>query len=226
MKINITTNLDQVRRELVELGKQVDFAAAQALTRTAKDVQAAMPAGLERQLDRPTPFTKSGTFVQAARRDSLVATVAFKDRQASYLQWQVEGGVRSPNRKALRLPAAIALDNFGNLPKGIIQQLLAVARREGKLGKRKSRRIKVSNKLELFYGDPADVGGHRFPPGIYKIVDRGAGRTQLVPLIVFPARSATYRKRLDLVDIAQPVVSANFGPHFEEALRNALRTAR
>ena len=168
MQLTITTNLAEVRRRLSGLEKQVNFAASKALNDTAREVRKAIPAGLRRSLDRPTPFTASegATFIRPARRDNLTAEVLFKDRQASYLRYQVEGGVRRPKRRALRLPSAIQLDQYGNLPRGIIQQLIAVARKESKLGKRKARRIQVSNKLDLFYGDPKDVGGRNFPPGI------------------------------------------------------------
>jgi hypothetical protein len=228
MQLNITTNLADVRRQFAGLEKQVNFAASKALNETAREVRKAIPAGLRRSLDRPTPFTagEGATFVKPARRDSLVAEVLFKPRQASYLRYQVEGGVRSPTRRALRLPSAVKLNEYGNLPRGIIQQLISVARKESRLGKRRSRRIQVSNKLDLFYGDPRDVGGRNFPPGIYKIVKLSPERSQLVPLIVFPETVARYRKRVDLLAIARPVVASAFSPAFARALREALATAR
>lgn len=228
MQLNITTNLDAVRRQFAGLEKQVNFAASKALNEAAREVRKAVPAGLKRSLDRPTPFTagEGAMFVKNARRDNLTAEVLFKDRQASYLRYQVEGGVRRPTRRALRLPSAVKLNEFGNLPRGIIQQLIAVARKEGKLGKRRARRIQVSNKLDLFYGDPKDVGGRNFPPGIYKIVKLTPERSQLVPLIVFPETVARYRKRVDLLAIAKPVVASAFSSAFSRALRESLATAR
>lgn len=221
---------DRAARGLVRnLDKQARFAAARTLNEVARQVQTeALPQGLQRSLDRPTPFTTSprGTFVQPATRDRLVASVVFKERQASYLRYQVFGGERRPNRRALRLPTDIKLDQYGNLPKGIIRQLVAVARKESKLERRRARRIKISNKLELFYGDPRDVGGHDLPPGIYKIVPRTGGGTALVPLIVFPETTATYRKRVDLEEIARPVVASAFAPAFARALRDAIASAR
>lgn len=227
MQLTITTNLDAVRKQFAGLEKQVNFAASKALNDVARKVQQAMPSGLKSQLDRPTPFTASAkaTRIIPAKRDNLAAEVVFKDVQAGYLKWQVEGGVRSPARKALKLPTAINLNEYGNVPRGIISQLISVARKESKMAKRTSRRIKVSNKLELFYGDPADLGGHRFPPGIYKIVQRGAG-SQLVPLVVFPATTAKYKKRLDLARIAAPVVSAELPAAFDKALREELASAK
>lgn len=229
MQISMSiTGLEAAKRQIANAQKQIQFAASRALNQTANEVRKAIPAELERGLDRPTPFTTSdkAMYLKPATKDRLEAGVFFKDRQASYLKYQLEGGVRSPTRKALRLPSAIGLDQYGNLPKGIIKQLVAIARKEGKLEKRKARRIKVSNKLELFYGDPKDVGGRNFPPGIYKILSAGkGGRSQLIPLIVFPEQAAKYKKRVDLDTVARAVVLKTFGPAFERELKQALGTA-
>lgn len=229
MQISLSvTGLDALKRQIADAEKQVRFAASRALNETANEVRKAIPGELTRSLDRPTPFTagENAMFIRPATKDRLEAAVVFKDRQASYMKYQLEGGVRQPTRKALRLPSAIGLDQYGNLPKGIIKQLVSIARKESKLGKRKARRIKVSNKLELFYGDPKDVGARNFPPGIYKIVAKGAGKgAQLIPLIVFPEQAAKYEKRVDLEPMARAVVLNTFGPAFERELKQALESA-
>lgn len=223
--INIKVDATKTMAMLAGLEKQVKYATARALTATAKKIQAELPGELERALDRPTDFTKKGTFVTRAERDNLTAVVGFKDRQASYLKWQIEGGTRAPTKKALRLPSAVKLDAFGNLPKGIIKQLIAFARKERKMAKKTSKRIAISNKVDLFYGDPADLGGKRFPPGIYKIVKQG-DRGQLIPLVVFPAVSAKYKPRLHLQRFAQSVVDREWQSQFATAWSEAMRTAR
>ena len=217
---------EKTRAMLAGRSKQVRFATAVALTKTADDVKVAIPAALDQALDRPTPFTKQGTFVTRADRASLEAVVGFKDKQAAYMKFQIAGGVRSPGAGGLRLPTAIQLNAFGNIPRGVIAKLIAVARKEGNLTKGVSRRIRVSRSVELFYGDPKDVGGRKFPRGIYKDVDLGGGRSQLVPLIVFPNRPASYKKRFDFVALASRVVRSNWRRNFDQALADALRTAR
>lgn len=230
MKLSISiSGLDAFDRQVANVQKQVAFAASKALNATAKEVQKAIPSVLAQSLDKPTPFTTSenSTFIRPATKTKLEAAVLFKDRQAGYLKYQLEGGVRTPTRKALRLPSAIGLDQYGNLPRGTIKRLVSLARKESKFGKRTAQRIKVSNKLELFYGDPKDVGAHRFPPGIYKIVSAGrGGKSQLIPLIVFPDQVAKYRKRVDLEPMARAVVLKSFGPAFERELTLALSTAK
>ena len=79
MNLNITTNLDEVRRRLSGLEKQVNFAASKALNDTAREVRKAIPAGLRRSLDRPTPFTASdgATFVKPG--DEIVSGIRAVD---------------------------------------------------------------------------------------------------------------------------------------------------
>ncbi len=219
--------MDTLKAQIGGMGKQVNYAAAVALTATAKKAQAAMPAALDRALDRPTPFTKTSVFVSPANKNNLAATIGFKDRAATYMARQIAGGTLNPGSKGLKLPASIALNQYGNIPKGIIAQLIAVAKKEGKgLTKRKSRLIKVSNKVELFYGDPADVGGHKFPPGIYKRIDRGNGRRQLVPIVIFPRVAAHYKQRFKFREEVEKIVREEWPSQFSSALENALRTAR
>lgn len=225
-KINVTHNLPDLARYVGNIGKQARFATAVALTRTAQDVQRAVPAALDRALDRPTDFTKRGTYVLAARKDKLESVVGFKQAQAKYMAYMIEGGVRRPKNVALRLPTGIKTDAFGNLPKGAIKTLLAVARKEQKLGKVKSRRFQVSAKVEIFYGDPADVGVKDRPAGIYKIVKQAGGKSTMVSLVAFPRKNARYRARFDFAGLARQTAGTRFAVHFQAELRKALASAR
>ena len=223
--ITVKVDTSQLKSFTDGVAKQVRFAASMALTMTAKKVQASIPAELDRVLDRPTEFTKRGVFVVPATKNNLRAVVGFKDRQANYMHWQIEGGTRSPTKRALRLPSAINLDAHGNIPRGTIQRLIAVARKESKLAKRTSQRIKVSNKLDLFYGDPKDIGARKYPPGIYKIVKNGAGG-QLIPLIVFPKVNAKYKPRFAFAKFVGDVVEKEIQGQFNAAFSKALSSAR
>jgi hypothetical protein len=233
MKITLDTDFAQIRDRLGNLARQADFAASVALNATARHIQAAIPATLRSALDRPTPFTggepsgpRTATYIARADKRKLEAAVLFKARQAEYLQYQVEGGTRYPKRKALRLPSAIETNAFGNLPRNAIKQLLAVARRERKLTRRQARTLRVSRTVEIFYGDPTDIGLPGSPPGIYKRVYRPGGRNQLIPLIVMPARPAQYQARIDLGAMAEPIVRREMPREWARALEQALRTAR
>lgn len=124
MRVDLKGNIDVVVRDTMKLHPQFRFAAAKALTDVVGMVRSAMPSELESALDKPTQFTKSGFFIQPARKDNLQATVGVKDRQAEYLQYQVDGGERAPRRTALRLPSVVELDAAGNLPAGTIKRLV------------------------------------------------------------------------------------------------------
>lgn len=105
--------------------RQLPFALAKGLTATAKRVQKAEPARLERVLDRPTPFTKRGAAVRPARKRQLTASVFYKDRQADYLETLEEGGERRPRGRALLVPVNVKLNRYGNLTRNKVQRLLA-----------------------------------------------------------------------------------------------------
>lgn len=225
MKISVDVKgIEVAKTYLAGMGKQVSFAASKALNATGKKVAEAMPAEIERALDKPTPFTKKGVRVleYADNRKGRFSTkVGFMAAQAKYMAYQVEGGERNPGPGGLKLPTAIKLNEFGNIPKGVISQLIAVARKESGLKKATSKRVKVSAKVDLFYGDPTDHKGRVFPRGIYKVVN-GA----LIPLVVFPQKVAQYRARFDFQGKAKVVVDREWQRQFDAALADALRTAK
>ncbi len=126
MHLSFATNVEAFRRELTDLGaREVPFAAARALTDTARDVEKNTAKRLPKVFDRPTPFTLRGLFVKPATKARLVATVGFKDRQAGYLELQETGGTRRPKGRALVVPAAARLNRYGNLPRGAVRRALA-----------------------------------------------------------------------------------------------------
>lgn len=223
MKISVDIRgMEALKAHLKGMGKQVNYAASRSINATAKKVADAMPAELERALDRPTPFTKRGVRVlRYASKSKLEATVGFMDAQAKYMTLQIDGGTRQPGRGGLKIPAAIRLNEFGNIPRGIIAQLVAVARKEQGMKKATSRKIQVSAKLEIFYGDPKDQTGKNWPRGIYKIAN-GA----LIPLILFPQVVARYRAKFDFQGKAKAVVAKEWHKQFDIALAEALRTAK
>ena len=223
--MNISVNvsgLDAVKALLSGMGKQVAYAASKALNATGKKVSDAMPAEIERAIDRPTQFTKRGVRVlRYANKANLSTTVGFMTAQARYMKLQVEGGTRNPGAAGLKLPAAIKLNEFGNIPKGVIAQLISVARKENGLKKATAKRVRVSAKVELFYGDPKDQKGKPWPRGIYKIAN-GA----LIPLVIFPVTAARYKPILDFQRIAAAIVDKEWPRQFDIALADALKTAR
>lgn len=206
--------------------KQVTYATSRALNGTAKRVVDAMPEEIRQAIDEPTPFTQKGVGVLSyANRNKLEAIVGFRKIQAAYMLWQIEGGTYTPGNKGLRLPSAVKLNQYGNIPKGVIAGLLALARKDQGAKKAAAKRVKVSTKLELYYGDPVDQTGKVWPRGIYKIVINGT-KSSLIPLIVFPKTSAKYKAKFDFAGKATRIVNQVWQSEFDKALADALRTAR
>lgn len=226
MKLDVSVDIRGVLGRLDGLQRnQIPFATARALTDVAEKIREATPPILERDLDRPTRFTTDprGMFVERAQKSKLQATVGFRPLQSAYLKYQIEGGVRAPKRRALRLPTAQPLDQFGNLPARTIATLVQRAQQGRRLTKRQAGRLRVSQKVTIFYGDPGDGR----PPGLYQRVPvPGPGDNRLIPLIVFPEQSARYQKRLRWFEEADRIAKREIGPAFARRMREAMATAR
>lgn len=234
MKLTIAHDFDKLAKAMQTAGKQARFAAAVALTRTGKDVQTAIPGELDRVLDKPTDFTRRGTYLKAARRDDLAAEVAFRPLQSRYMRFQVEGGTYEPKQGGIKLPGNITLNAFGNIPRGTINRLKAAAK-NGSLGAAVAKRIgangdrrKGAAPIQLFYGQPSGKGWENAPVGIWRRIPpayRGAAG-KLIPVILFEDTPARYRPKFDFVGLGRRVRDQRFAAHFDTALRQALASAR
>lgn len=222
--------VDKVVAQLRGQQKQVQFAAALALTRTAQAVKSGMPKYMRTVLDRPTEFTTGGMFLRKANKANLEAVVGFKDLQAGYLRFQIEGGVRQASRAGIKLPGNIELNAFGNIPKGTIARLKAAAQSgqlSGAIRKRlgvEGNRRKGAAPLQLFYGKPQGKGWEKAPMGIWRRVAGSPGK--LIPVIVFEDTPARYRKRFDFHGEAARIVNQEWPRQFDRALTEAIRTAK
>ena len=125
IQINITHELDQLKKKLNNIERQqIPFATKNALNDTANELKAAEVKQLDKDIDRPTPFTKRAFFIKGATKKRLVAVLGIKDIQAKYLGIQIKGGTQTPANKAILTPANIKLNKYGNLTKGRIKKLL------------------------------------------------------------------------------------------------------
>lgn len=127
MHVSFEHNIREWTRELSAFHReQIPFATALALTEVARDdVKTAVELRIELAFDRPTPFTRRGVAYLAARKNRLVSTVLIKDRQAAYLLIEETGGTRLPKRRAIPIPVGQRRNQYGNMPRGSVQRLLA-----------------------------------------------------------------------------------------------------
>ncbi len=218
--ISVKTNLDQVTRKLSALAyDQLPFATAQALTQLARDVQAGERLAMQRQLDRPTPFTLRGVRIIPARKGQPWATVYVQDITARYLEPYERGGLNVLNGRALLKPIAQGLNQYGNIPKGTLARLTGGRAQASKLVQWAARggvapRPKGRRSRSVFVGD---INGTR---GVWKRVGRG-----LRLLIRFSdAHQAT--QRIHYRETAARIVAAGFNRRLGEALARAMATSR
>lgn len=211
--------------------KQISFATSVALNGTGKAVVDAMPSEIERKFDRPTPFTKRGVrILKYANKSDLSATVGFMDAQAKYMQYQIDGGDRQPGPRGIKLPGNITLNSFGNIPRGVIDQLKEAAK-SGKLSRAIGKRIgahgdrrKGSEPVELFLGTPRGGRWDNAPMGIWRRIPGKPGK--LVPVVLFENKPAHYKPKFDFGSKAVEIVHREWNRQAQRALDYALRTAR
>ena len=212
------TGLRELLAQMDDAGKrQMPFAAARALTLTARQVAAAETAHIMAVFDKPTPFTQRAMGFTPASRTNLKATAFVKDLQAKYLQPGVDGGERqfkSFEQKfadgdgvQVALPGrGTDLNQYGNISKAKIRRIARDVNTSG-------------NAKRFFQGKPK---GGSMPSGIYARVNNN---TQITPLIVF-ASAAIYDKRFKFSEIGTEAVNANFETNLVASWQAAMRTAR
>jgi hypothetical protein len=199
LSMSVKSNVDEVRKNLTDIAKkQLPFAIAKGLTDTAKEARGVLTQALPRQLDRPTPFTMRAFAITPATKTKLYAKVFVRADQWKYLTYQFEGGDRMPTRRALVLPKNLKLNQYGNMQRRAIKQLLA--------------------KKNVFSGVVDGV------PGIYQRKQFASGTG--VQLLIGYADKVRYRRRYPFKEIAQRSVSKSFNRNFQRALDEALASAR
>lgn len=211
MNIKAAVETAATRRYLREVArKQIPFATARALTWTARDVAKDCGEELHKFLDRPTPFTQKAFIGTKAKKTHLVAYVQIKDIQAGYLQYQIRGGKRLPQRKAIGVPTENQKRNpYGNLPRGEIKKLLA--------------------NPNNFSGTVHGVAGiwqrgHYSKKG--KWSQKNKSKSTAVRLLVAWEPKATYRKRYPFRRRVRILAARRYPENFRRSFAQAMESAR
>lgn len=249
MELKITIDTKALKQRLGDIvDRQLPFAAARALTQTAKQAQAAVRTRMTQVFDRPTAYTLNSTFVRPATKARLAARVWLKDEAAKavppakYLLPQVEGGGRRQKRSEIALTNAgilpaglylvpgksVRLDSAGNVPRALVVQIITDLRASADVGfssnrltKQQARdRGKKFRESRFFVVRP----GGKAQPGIYRKINSAFGRAAQ-PVFIFTAQPQ-YTKRLDFFETVERLSRANLEENFAASLSDALRTAR
>ena len=170
---------------------------------------------------------------------------------ANWMLPQITGGKRNLKRfeSALRrigvLPLgmyiapgeACPLDAYGNIPGSFIVQILSYLRAFGEQGYRAN--ITDKRKASLKRGSKRAQGYAYFvskgkgewygrqqhlPPGIYKRIGFAAG-SAIKPVMMF-VKEPSYSKRFPFFETAKRVIDRNLKTNFNEAMSEAIRTAK
>ena len=117
MQINVKSNIKEITKFTTTVQKkQIPFATSVAINNTLFDLKKEMAKQMDKKLDRQTPFTKRGFFINKAKKNLLVGVLLMKDIVANYLQYQIEGGTRTTGK---RIPVPYQpnarLNKFGNI---------------------------------------------------------------------------------------------------------------
>jgi hypothetical protein len=189
MKIDVRDNFPDIKRMLGEQQRQMPFALAVALTRTAQDVKKAEQAEISKVFDRPTRYTLNSLWMKPAKKQDLEARVWVKDseRPDHYLLPQIMGGQRPLKRfeqllvqrglmrsSERAVPGAAAkLDGYGNMNRGQIVKILSQLQTFNLAGSdanaSNSRRSKVKRAREAYFVSTGQgthpYGGHSWSKG-------------------------------------------------------------
>jgi hypothetical protein len=239
MQINVRSNIVELRKDFEATTKKVELAAAIALTRTAKEGQAAHVAEMARVFDRPTRYTLQSVYIRPATVQKLVAKAWIKDDTSkgtpaeNYLGPQIEGGKRKRKRfeKALiakgimnandyAVPGAGArLDANGNIQPSQIVQILAWVEAFGQQGYKANSTAKTRARTTKRTGKSyfvARSNGSAVASGIWERQEFAAGAGKR-PVLIF-VDGVRYKKLLGWAATWQATAEREFPIQFEKAL--------
>lgn len=270
IKIDIS-EIVEFEKELLALEKkQLPFAIRLTVNKLAENSKKNMELKEIPKLDRPTRYANNMMRVQYANKTNLTATVKVKDtalltKRGSVGPDQVLGhlftggqrrgkGFEGLMQRKRILPKGmyavpgegVMLDANGNIPKGLIVQLLSYFNAFQESGfranmtdksrtafERRHRRrnyssaqsfnfflIPVGDKSRLWPGIWARIG-HEFKDAEGKTI-RGSS---IKPILMFVDR-ATYKQYFNLPAIVDKIIDRDFEFEFDKAFKHALATAK
>lgn len=230
MDISVRVDVKQLTKNLGALAdKQIPFATAQALNKLGTIIKNAETANLEKVFPTLTPFTRGSVAVLRANKGNPTVTVLIKDRAARYLDPYEVGGRRVLNSRALLNPKDVALNQYGNLPKGKLKALKANPNVFiGSVTFKKSGETVSGVWLRPARGEQSKKGrragygtkGDTTKSGMGKNVRSG------LKLLIRFGDALPVKQRLHYQSKARALVQGHFRQCFEDAMAQAMATAK
>ncbi len=252
MKMAIATQgLLAARKEIKNIQKQMDFAAANTITTMAFSSKKVVDAQILRRLDRPTRYTQRAVEVIKARRNTLLSIVRVSSNQgrSDTLKHLFLGGTRT--RKGYErvlnrigaLPtgmytvpgAAAPINTFGNIRKAFIDKMIKQLR-----GVKIPRNTKstlppgiwqrITPRRKHKKGTSASRGARKELFVVHEQVSasdkpRKADAPKPEAIMLF-VESPKYRKRFDMLKTVEGVISKDYKREFDKNFKRALATAK
>ena len=230
---SLTVDIDGALKKLTRVQKkQVPFATAHALTKTAQYAQRELHREIKRVFENPTRMTQNAVRVEPAKKTKLVARVHLKDAfgkgtpPSEYLLHHIEGGSREHKRFEKWLIArgimsrgefavqgtGMPTNRFGNITPGWYAKILADIGQVKPGGHQKTKK----RGRKRFYYSP-----NKRPRGIWV---REGKRTY--PALLFVQKTPQYRKRFKFYEIIQRSVDRRLQRQFLVSLAKAIRSAK
>lgn len=222
--------------------RQIPFALALTLTRTAQAMQVAEAIELKYAFDRPTPFTQRSVFIRGATKKKLEAYVFLRDEASrgtppvKYLAPGVYGGPRRVKRferalvsagilfsNELAVPGAYApIDAYGNIRGSEITRILSAVR-----GSSDATQNRRRGKRGSYFAGAVRAQGAAFGDAGTRGIWKREGR-DILPVMIFVDRGGVdYRKRYDFFGVIEQVIDrGELRKQWKLAWQHALRTAR
>lgn len=248
--INISADVDKAVKHLHGVSKQIPFAASLAINNTAKKVKEKEGHEIRDVFDRPTPYIQNSIFVKPSNKRNLNAIVGIKDMAikgnpaTKILKAEIGGGSRRLKRYEVllrstgNLPSgyytvpgqAAKIDQYGNIARSQITQILSYFKSFPEAGykanatdvtkARLAKSTKSRRGFEYFIGKVGDKG----TLGIWQRVKSNFG-TSIRPVLIY-VRSNNYDPIFDFEFVATNTVRKEFANEFDNAINQAVRTAR
>lgn len=220
--------------------KQLRYAARNALTATGRDAELVLKREMQREFDRPRPFTINSLYTKPASLSNLSSQVLFREyagkgtAAGDYLRPQIVGGGRQQKRSERSLsirfgisnlymvPAADApLDEYGNVAASKYVEVLSFFKafsQTGYIANRnvRSRRGVNADKYFVVLPNQPSPG---VTPGIYE--KKGHELLKIFTFIPSP----TYRRRFDFYGVGVKTAQERFPQRFYEQVRAEIAAA-
>lgn len=224
--------------------QMIPYAAAKALTRTAKQAEKVdVPAEMRKAFAGVTSWTLNSLRTEIATKDKLSARVSIKNvvqpgavKPENFLLPQVDGGGRNRKRSENSLGYSgiltsgqyvmpgkgLELDASGNVPGGEMKTILqAVKKTQGEKIKGKRSAGVIAMSQGLFIGKPRG----RKLSGIWKREGEKGNRT-LRALFIIPTRAPRFSKRLDFTGTVRRLAEKRFPAEFEKAVAEEMAKSK